>query len=255
VRVTPPAAPFVTKRLTPRAAGDAEARRQLQTEISILDALAGRGAPRLIDAGEDARGPWMRMERIDGRTLAACVRAPREARDADDAHDAHDVQWIARVARGAFAALAEIHGARDDVGPLGIVHGDVSPSNLAVTPDEVVLLDFGLASGARWPRPDGPFRGTILYAAPEIARGSPFDARADLFALGASLLHVASGLAPRAAPSLPAAIAAAAETSIDDWAREAGRPLPSPLAAALARCVAFAPDARPRSAAEALGMW
>jgi serine/threonine protein kinase len=174
--------------------------------------------------------------------------------------------WLANAAKAAFGALAAVHEAEDEDGPLAIVHGDVSPSNLAISDDasSALLLDFGLASGRRWPRTnDGAFRGTVRYAAPETARGEPIDVRADVFALAASLLHAASGLAPREAhgravgpAAFAALLASAAEEPVDVWAERASAPLAAagfePLAHALRLCVSFDRLSRPPSARAAL---
>jgi serine/threonine-protein kinase len=179
-----------------------------------------------------------------------------------------EAAWIARAARAALGALAAVHEATDEDGPLAIVHGDVSPANLAISDDasEALLLDFGLASGRKWPRArDGAFRGTLLYAAPEAARGDPIDARADLFALAASLLHAASGEAPRAhqghaigPAAFAALLASAAEEPVDAWAARASRPLEGAGYGALARvlvaCLAYGRDDRPASA-RAAAVW
>jgi serine/threonine-protein kinase len=223
-----------------------EALRQFRAEAAILRALAGRGAPRFVREGVDGRGPFLEMERIAHPTLGAHL------------HTSPGATWVARAARAAFEALSRVQEAADADGPLGIVHGDISPSNVAIAHggDVAVLLDFGLASGRAWPRAaGGPFRGTARYAAPEAARSEPFDGRADVFALAASLLHAVAGEPPRAATSLGAAIAEAAEAPIDAWAERAARSLPPNVAAVLVRCVAFEAGARPRTAAEALAMW
>ncbi len=236
-----PAGPGFIKRLNERLRGDRDAMRQWRAEIAILDALAGRGAPRLLASGEDASGPWLQMTEVAWPTLYTHLDT------------LPDPAWVARAAQASFAALAAVHEAGDGEGSLAIVHGDVSPANVAVAADgaSAALLDFGLATGRHWPTPTGgAFRGTILYAAPEIARAEPFDARADLFALAASLLHVASGVAPRGAPSLAAAIAEAAETPLASWAKRAAAPLPAATAAALEACIAFDASERPASARE-----
>ncbi len=163
--------------------------------------------------------------------------------------------WVVRAAGAAFEALARVHEATGELGPLGIVHADLSAANVAIAPDGglAAMLDFGLAVGQLWPRPPGgEFRGTILYAPPEIARAEPFDARADLHALAATLLHVASGEPPRAARTLAAAIAEAAEAPLMAWAKGAAKHLPEHAAAILVRCVAFAAEERPGDAREVL---
>jgi serine/threonine-protein kinase len=158
--------------------------------------------------------------------------------------------------RGAFEALAQVHEATDvDDEPLGIVHGDLSPANILVSAEatSVKLIDFGLAIWRHRPSQlGGAFRGTAAYAAPGVARGEPFDARADLFALAASLLHVASGEPPRSGATMPSLLLSAGEEPIDAWAERAARGLPLPLARALVQCVAFDARLRPESARDVL---
>jgi len=239
VKEIAPAGPDFVKRLPSRLADDAEARRQWGVEAAVLSALAGRGAPLFVGAGEDAEGPWIRMRTVPWATFGAHL----DTRPAPD--------WMERAAVAAFEALAAVHEATDDEGPLGVVHADLSPANVAIAPDgsAATLLDFGLAVGRSWPRPrGGEFRGTVLYAAPEVARAEPFDARADLHALAASLLHVASGAAPRTSSTFAAAIAEAAEAPLVPWAQRAAHGLSPRAAQALVQCVAFDAAARPASA-------
>lgn len=230
---------YVCKRLGSRALDHAGARRRLADEARILAALDGRDAPRLVAYGEDERGPFVVMERVDLPTLAARSPAPSA--------------FVARAAVCALAALARIHEAADARGPLAIVHADISPANLLVddTGDRVTFIDFGLA---RWRESteEGNFRGTLAFAAPEQARGEPIDARADLFALAASLLSVASGAPPRRGDSEAALLVRAGEATIHDFALRAAAPLPASVASALVACVAFDPADRPRDARAAL---
>ncbi len=222
---------FVCKRLGPRALGEAWMRERLAAEGRVLEALRGRGAPALVAAGEDAGGPWFVMERVPWPTLARRVGA-----------SACEAAWVAAAAHSAFDALAAVHAA-------GVVHGDVGPDNVLVSDDgsHAALVDFGLAQGPGLPPPPaGPFRGTLVYAAPEVVRGEPFDARADFFALAACLLHAASGTAPRAQGDVSAMLLAAGEQPVDVWAEQAARALPSSIARTLVRCCAF--DARDRPA-------
>ena len=220
---------FVCKRLGPRALGEPRMRERLAAEGRLLEQLAGRGAPRLVASGEDARGPWIVMERVASAPLSSH-------------RGRHHARWLEDAARAAFDALAWVHGA-------GIVHGDLSPDNVLVADDagRAVLVDFGLALAPSMPPlPAGPFRGTLVYAAPEVARCEPFDARADLFALAASLLHVWSGEAPRAKASDAAMLLGAGEQGIEGWAARAARGLSPELARRLVAGCSF--DARGRLA-------
>ena len=93
---------------------------------------------------------------------------------------------VTEVAR----ALAYAHALTDADGrPLEIVHRDISPSNVMVTPAGIVkLLDFGIAKAATHLHAErtrtGTIKGKLSYMSPEQALGEPLDGRSDLFALG-----------------------------------------------------------------------
>lgn len=228
VRAAAGGAACVCKRLSARTESEAWMRTRLVAEGQLLARLEGRATPRLVASGEDAHGPWLVLERVEGIPLAARIGAV-------------DPAWVALAARAAFGALGLLHAE-------GIVHGDLSPDNVMLSADatRATLLDFGLAV---WPgapaMPAGPFRGTLLYAAPEVVRGETPDARSDAFALAATLLHLASSEPPRTGVTQAAMLLAAGEQSIEPWARSAAAALPPALAEALVACCAFDRDARP----------
>lgn len=224
---------LVCKRLGARAVREAWVRARLVAEGDLLRGLGGHGTPRLVAAGQDEDGPWIVMERVGGRPLAASIGAAKAT-----------PAWVASVARSAFATLGTLHAR-------GIVHADLNPDNVLVSGDgrEATVLDFGLAL---WPgapaMPPGPFRGTPAYAAPEAARGEPLDARADLFGLAATLLHVASGQTPRPQELEAAVLLAAGEQDLRPWAEGASRGLPRAVADALVQCCSFSAADRPSGA-------
>jgi serine/threonine protein kinase len=226
----------VEKRLAPRDRTEPEAVARLHDEGTLLRLLGGRVTPRLVAAGDDDHGPWLRMEKVAFPTLALRLEGAPLA-----------PAWVARAARAAFAALAELHEAHDDRGPLSIVHADLSPANLAVDDEgsQVVLLDLELASWRDGAPRDGAFRGTVGYCAPEIARGETPTVASDLFALAATLLHAVTGVVPRDGPSLPAVLAHAAEQPLV---------VTGPFDPALAACLAHDAAARPASARAVLAL-
>lgn len=226
-------ASFFEKRLSPRERDVPEARARLVSEALLLERLGPLGiTPRLLAHGSDVRGPWHRVERLAMPTLEQRI----------EQHGALDRGWVERATDALLRAFATLHEAADEAGPLLVVHADPSPANLAVDDagTTAVLLDFDLA----WwrdshPPSDGSFRGTIAYAAPEIARGERPTAQSDLYSLGASLLHALTGARPRAGDSFAALLALAAEEPVS---------IPAGVPAQIVRLLAFDPAARPASA-------
>jgi len=243
------------KRLSARERAEPEATARLRGEAELLAALGGRVTPALVGTGEDERGPWLRTAKVPFPTLAQ--RLDEAARQGTGGLD---VAWIERAVRVAYAALAELHEAADPRGSLQIVHADLSPANVAVDDDaeRVILIDLDLATWRGGAARDGAFRGTVVYAAPEIARGEAPSPASDLFAMAATFLHAITGAPPRTGPSLAALLAHAAERPlVDDLgsavsaAELAGR---GSAHAAIIRCLAHLPHERPASAREVLAL-
>ncbi|MDB5216374.1 MAG: serine/threonine protein kinase [Myxococcaceae bacterium] len=238
------------KRLSTRERDEPEAVARLRGEAALLAALGGRVTPALVGDGEDERGLWLRTAKVPFPTLAQ--RLDEAARRGTSALDG---AWVERAVRAAYAALAELHEAADDRGSLQIVHADLSPANVAVddAAARAMLIDLDLATWRGSAARDGAFRGTVAYAAPELARGEPPTPASDLFAMAATFLHAITGAAPRSGPSLAALLASAAEVplvdAIGNAVELAGR---GPAHAALIRCLAHLPHERPASAREVL---
>jgi eukaryotic-like serine/threonine-protein kinase len=134
--------------------------------------------------GEEEGRLYFAMEYVTGETLAERIaEGPLPVEDA------------LAVIRAAVLGLREAQRS-------GFTHRDVKPSNMMLDAHGVLkVVDFGLAAGTPGDVVDGPvaqttLAGTPLYMAPEQARGEAVDFRADVYALGATLYHLASGRPP-----------------------------------------------------------
>jgi serine/threonine-protein kinase len=185
--------------------------------------------------GDGSSVPYLVMELVDGRNLAARLGdGPLPWPDA--------VRMAAQVAAG----LASAHR-------LGVVHRDVKPGNVMLTPTGAKVLDFGIAALAGRPAADaGWLVGTPAYAAPEQLRPGPPDPAADVYALGALLFEALTGEPP--IPVLTWEEAEEAHRRASSVAPPMVPGLPSAVAALCLACLATDPDRRPSAqrVAEAL---
>ncbi|MDH3223772.1 MAG: serine/threonine protein kinase, partial [Gemmatimonadota bacterium] len=217
--------------------GEEPARERFRAEQRILSRLEHPNVARLYEAGIDEHGaPFFVMEYVDG--LAIDDYADQRALTLDER---------VRLVRQLADALAYAHRNL-------IVHRDVKPSNILVTPEGVVkLLDFGVAKllesepDADHPpltRPGAPLL-TPEYASPEQIRGEPVTTAADVYATGVLLYELLTGVRPyefasRSPVHIEAVISgteprrpSAAVTGAGARAAEARRSVPSKLARSL----------------------
>lgn len=150
-----------------------------------LEACAHPNVVAAIDHGHSPLGTWVAQELVPGgRSLHDVLEGKRR----DEALDAAWYAKVVRVVRDLALGLAEIHR-------IGIVHGDVKPSNVLVTESgEPKLADFGLA---RLGRRDGrhsrleSFVGTLAYAAPELfLESTEAGVASDVYSLGVVLYEL-----------------------------------------------------------------
>jgi eukaryotic-like serine/threonine-protein kinase len=176
----------VIKRILPAHWGDDELRRMFVDEAKVLGLLHHPNVVQVYDFGEEQDGTlFLALEYVDGpsisrvlSTLRACGRRMPAA-------------IAAYVAREVCRALDYVHQLRSaDDEPLGIVHRDVTPSNVVLgRAGGVKLLDFGVAKSvtASQLTRAGTVKGKPAYLAPEQLESKPIDGRVDLFALGVVL--------------------------------------------------------------------
>jgi hypothetical protein len=223
---------------------DAGEEARFRREGRVLAGLHHPGIVRVVAFGQlDEGQPYVAMEWLEGEDLAQRQkRAPLGLAD------------CVLVAADVAEALAAAHAA-------GIVHRDVKPSNVflvgggpessAAAELRVKLVDFGVAAvkDGRLTR-TGAIVGTPAYMAPEQARGDgEVDARADLYALGATLFEMVTGRPPHVGPTAIAMLARLVTTPaprlIDVFVDA-----PERLDQIMARLLATTPSERPASAAE-----
>jgi serine/threonine protein kinase len=183
---------LVVKRLLPHFASDPEGRTMFEREARLHAAVTHGNVVTVFGAGVDARGePYLSMEYIDGVDGYRLLRRLRQ----DD--ELLPVGVAVYVAREVLRALESVHAARDPLsgGALGIVHRDVSPSNIYLSKDgKVKLGDFGIARSTTRTtlrsEAGQVLKGKFAYLAPEQVAGEPSDHRADLFSLGTVLAEI-----------------------------------------------------------------
>lgn len=217
--------PVAVKVLLPALLDDADIRRRFRRESSILAALDHPGVVKTLALGTDASGrSWMAMELLTGGTLKEAIE--REGRLTPEA--------LVPIVEGICGALAAVHDH-------GVVHGDLKPNNIFLTPENpgVKLVDFGLSKIAGLDRltKTGEVIGTPAYMAPELLTGeSEPDGRVDTYGLGIVMYQALTGAQPfseknpgklmfdivmgkkiplaEAAPELPAAVAAVVDRAM-----------------------------------------
>jgi eukaryotic-like serine/threonine-protein kinase len=140
-------------------------------------------------------------------------------------------------------ALAAAHAA-------GIVHRDVKPGNVILTPSGgVKLLDFGVAVLPATRAAASPMAGTPPYMSPEQCRGEEVDGRADIWSLGVVLYEMLSGRRPFGGAD-EAALLRAIQSESPPELRRLRPEIGAPLARIVERCLARSPAARFASASE-----
>jgi len=240
---------LIVKRLLPHFVADPDGRTMFEREAALHAAVHHANVVQVYGSGMEGDEPWLAMELVDGCDLYRLLRRMtgnnRKLATGISIH----------VAREVLRALDSVHTARDAAGqPMGIVHRDVTPSNIYLSTDGLVKLgDFGIArSTSRATMRSGGtamLKGKFAYLAPEQVAGEPFDHRADLFAAAVVLSEMLLGK-PLFAGSGQLAVLLAIRDCRIDALREARASLPKGIFEVLERALSRDPAARFQAAAE-----
>jgi eukaryotic-like serine/threonine-protein kinase len=173
---------FVIKRILPHLADDERFRAMLIAEARLASMMAHANICQVYELSETDGQLYIVMEYLEGVTLLPLLRKLSKE------GGALDLGFVAGVTQQATDALHYAHELRERGGDtLGIVHRDVTPTNLFLTDTGVVkVLDFGIAKvkDVSANTQTGTVKGKYAYMSPEQLRGAAVDRRADVFALG-----------------------------------------------------------------------
>jgi hypothetical protein len=193
--------PVVVKTLRLEYRGDPEMRARFRREARLLQFLSHPNVIRALAFSEERGAPWLVLERIRGRSLREeiAIGAPFAPEE------------VMPLLQGLATALDHLHAR-------GLVHLDVRPENVIVSPDgEVKLIDFGVAqaAGATQESADGGTPDTIAYLAPEQVCGEPVSTATDVYALGCVVYELLTGRTPFVSATEPSARNAAIRARLE----------------------------------------
>jgi Protein kinase domain len=216
--------PVAVKIIHAKLAADPEFRTRFSVEVAAARKVSGLFTALVVDADVDAPVPWLATAYVAGPSLAEAVkeRGPLSATS------------LLSLAEGLAKGLSAIHA-------VGVVHGDLKPSNVLLALDGPRVIDFGISQAAETtPRPHGGrVVGTPSFMSPEQATGQEIGPLSDVFSLGAVLAFAATGRKPFGTGSSAAVLERVVHGSpnLDDAPPEI-RPL-------IGRCLAKDPAQRP----------
>jgi eukaryotic-like serine/threonine-protein kinase len=185
---------LVVKHMLPQHAEVPELVSRFRDEARLGLLLRHSNIARVLEYWEIQGHHYMLMEEIEGFNLSSVI------------HECYDQridipqEVVAFFLHGIASALAYMADARGaDGANLGLVHRDISPSNVLVSHDGVVrLIDFGVAKADQRETQTrtGYFVGKFAYMSPEQIRGDEVDVRSDLFSLGSVAYEMLLGQRP-----------------------------------------------------------
>src|SRR3954451_2209226 len=177
------------KLIAPAYAGEPDFRARFVRESRAAASIEHPNVIPIFSAGEDQDVLYISMRFVEGQDLRKLIQAAG-----------------ALEPRRATRIVPQIAAALDAAHERGLVHRDVKPANVLLTPeDHAYLTDFGLikrvdGTDATRLSTTGGLVGTAGYVAPEQIRGERVDARTDVYSLGCVLFTTLTGRAPCAGP-------------------------------------------------------
>ncbi len=232
------------KRILPHLAEDPTFTKMFLDEARLASGLDHANLAHVLDFGEYDGEHFLTMEYVHGRNLLQLLRAM-----ADRALPlASSLAIVTQVARG----LHDLHEQRSPDGrALGLVHRDVSPSNVLLSFDgQVKLTDFGIAKAMELTSATrtGTFKGKLGHSSPEQARGEPVDRRSDVFSLGILLYEVSTGARAFTGANEFAVLGKVARADYEPPS-DLVDTYPPELSAIVSQALSADPEKRPRDAA------
>lgn len=174
----------VLKRMLPHIAEEANAQQMFAEEARLASQITHPNVVHVLGHGEIGGQPYLTLEYVPGCDLWRLNRRlTLEGKKLE-----HDL--VVYIVRQILSGLDAVHGATDlDGGALGIVHRDISPSNVLISiHGDVKIADFGIARAANVNAYEADTaaraNGKLGYLAPEQVSGGHIDLRADLFSAG-----------------------------------------------------------------------
>jgi serine/threonine-protein kinase len=228
--------PVAVKVLFPEFAADPSFVERFRREAQSAANLNHPNIVSVYDWGEEGGTYFIVMEYVDGRSLASILSTEGPLHP----------QRAAEVTSDIAAALGFAH--RN-----GVIHRDVKPGNVLISPQgQVKVADFGIARAMGGGTEDnltkaGSVMGTATYFSPEQAQGLQLDPRSDLYSLGVVLYEMVTGKPPFTGES-PVAIAYKHVQELPVPPRQVNANVPADLDAIDMKLLAKSPAARYASA-------
>ena len=159
-------------------AEDGGFRARFAREVAAARKVGGMFTATVVGDELDGPVPWIATAYVPGPSLAAAV----------ERHGPLPVTSVAALAAGLAEGLSAVHAA-------GVIHRDLTPSNVILAQDGPRIIDFGISSavGATALTGSGFTIGSPGFMSPEQAEGKPVGSASDIFSLGAVLTYAATG--------------------------------------------------------------